>query len=144
MLTGLSDELVNHPELGTASNAKILEALNAPGSASTEVWTAISLDEQKVTLSKATLLTYLSAAQRKALRELMGSGTDAGEDLKMLYDADNVFWVNSPTFRGLMDSLAAGSVITTEIADAVKRLGERLQSRAEELWGRKLTMEDFE
>jgi hypothetical protein len=55
-----------------------------------------------------------------------------------------VFWVNDPTFRGLIDNLVSGGLIASDAGAAVKRLGERQISRAEELFGRKIGEGDFE
>jgi hypothetical protein len=144
MLNGLQTEIDAHPELTGASREIIMRVLNQDGSAQTETWEVKPLSDGKITISKAALLTYLTATERKALRQLMASGTDDGDDLKMLYEADDVFWVNDPTFRGLIESLTAGGMIGVDAANAVKRLGERQISRAEEVFGRKIGEGDFE
>lgn len=144
MLEGLQDEIAAHPEFTGASRQIIMDALNKDGSAQTETWERVPLEDQKITISKATLLTYLNADQRKGLRQIMASGTDAGDDLKMLYEADDVFWVNDLTFRGMIDSLGTAISLPAETVTAIKRLGERAISRAEELFGRKIVEGDFE
>lgn len=144
MLSGLQEEILLHPELAGASKEIVINTLNADGTANIETWETIPHTEQKITISKAALLTHVTQSERKNMRALMSSGTDAGEDLKMLYEADDVFWVNDPTFIGMIDSLAQAGIISVDAAYEIKRLGERSISRAEELFGRSITAEDFE
>lgn len=144
MLNGLQEEIALHKELTGAAKEIVINILNADGTANIETWKTIPHTEQKITISKAALLTYVTQAERKNMRALMASGTDAGEDLKMLYEADDVFWVNDPTFIGMINSLSLAGIISVDAASAIKRLGERGMSRAEELFGRKITVEDFE
>lgn len=144
MLTGLQAEIDARPELNGASKNIIMSALNTDGSAQTEAWEAIPLEDQKITISRLALLTYLSAEQRAGIRSMLADTSDAAQDFKMLYEADNVYWVNSPTFRGMIDTLGVALSLPTETVTAIKRLGERSISRAEELFGRKITEGDFE
>lgn len=144
MLNGLQEEIGLHPELTCASKEIVINTLNADGTANIETYVTIPHIERKITISKAALLTHITQAERKNMRALIASCTDAGEDLKMLYEADDVFWVNDPTFIGMIDSLSQGGIISVDAASEIKRLGERSISRAEELFGRKITMEDFE
>ena len=138
----LQSEIVGTPELTGASKEIIMSHLNRDGSALTETWTRIPLEDQKIKLSRLALLTYLTAEQRAGLREMMAS--EAGADLAMLYNADNEYWINDLTFRGMLDALGSALGIDAGVIDAIKRLGERQISRAEELFGRKLVIGDFE
>jgi hypothetical protein len=144
MLTGLQQEIDNCPELTGASKEIIINTLNADGSAQTEMWIVIPIAEQKIKLSKLAVLTYLSPAQRAGIRAMLADTSDAAQDFKMLYEADNEFWINDLTFRSMLDTLGAVLSIDASVITEIKRLGERKISRAEELFGRKITTEDFE
>lgn len=145
MLEGLQDEIDSRPNDFTGSGNKfIMEKLNADGSAQTETWQTVPESEEIRHISRGLLLTYLTAAQRKGLRDLMASGTDDGEDVKMLYEADNIYRANNAAFIGLIDALAVALSIDDAVVAEIKKHGQRSISRAEELFGRKITMEDFE
>jgi len=150
MLEGLQNEINNHPDLVTASKEIVMQKLNADGSAMVETNDVIPVSENPIRLSKAFLLTtYLDKSQRTALRNMLTSAEqpEAGEDLQdfaTIYHSDDVFFVNHPTFRSMIDDLATPLLLSTDIVTAIKRLGERKISRAEELFGRKITAEDFE
>lgn len=144
MLTGLNEEITRRVDLATASKEQIMKLLNEDGSALTETWAVIPLTEQKIKLSKLALLTYLTPAQRAGIRAMLAGTSDAEQDFKMLYEADIEFWVNDLTFRYMLDTLGAALSIDAGVITAIKRLGERKISRAEELFERKITVEDFE
>lgn len=121
-----------------------MQTLNADGSAETETWETVPEAEETRHISRGLLLTYLTAAQRKGLRDLMASGTDDGEDVKMLYEADKIYRANNAAFIGLIDSLAVALSIDSAVVSEIKKHGQRSISRAEEAFGRKITLEDFE
>jgi len=144
MLERLQTEIDAHPEFIGAERRIIMAELNKDGSAQTEAWQTIPESEEIKYISRGLLLTYLTPAQRKGLRDLMAGGTDDGEDVKMLYEADKIYRANNAAFIGLIDTLAVALSIDAGVAQAIKRHGERQISRAEELWQRKLVEGDFE
>jgi hypothetical protein len=144
MLTGLQEEITSRVDLATASKERILQLLNEDGSALTETWQLIPIAEQTIKLSKLALLTRLTKAQRAGIRAMLEGTSEDEKDFQMLYNSDDEFWVNDLTFRETLDTLAVILSIDAGVVTAIKRLGERKISRAEELFNRKITMEDFE
>lgn len=145
MLDGLQAEIDARPKLAGASKTIIMAELNAEGSADSEAWEAIPIDEQKITISRLALLTMLDGTQRAGIRTILANPDDAyQEDFKMLYEADDVYWVNSDAFRSMIDYLGQVLSLSAGKVTEIKRLGERSISRSEELFGRKITAEDFE
>ena len=144
MLTGLQEEITSRVDLATASKERIMQLLNADGSALTETWAVIPIADQKIKLSKLALLTYLTPTQRAGIRAMLAGTSDAEQDFKMLYEADVEFWVNDLTFRYMLDTLGAALSIDAGVVTAIKRLGERKISKAEELFNRLITVVDFE
>ena len=59
------------------------------------------------------------------------------------YTSHDQFKTSDPVFRSMVTLLNSINKITTDEKTALLRLGERKQSRAEELFGRKITIEDF-
>ena len=144
MLTGLQNEIENRQDLLTASRDEIIRALNADGTALVKTCELIPLTEQKIKLSKLSLLTYLTPEQRYGLRAMLNNPSDAAQDFKMLYEADNEFWVNDNTFQAMMDMLGAALSISPDVVAEIKQKGGRIISRAEELFSKKISAIDFE
>lgn len=143
MLAGLQNEIDLHPDLTGAAPRIVMQKLNADGSAQLETWEKVPLEDRKIKLSKLTLLTYLTPEQRTGIRAMLEGTSDAEKDFAMLYNSDNEFWVNDSTFRAMVDMLGTTLPLPAETVTTIKRLGERSISRAEELFGRKLTEGDF-
>jgi|GEM_PF-4242811 len=144
MLEGLQTEIDLHPELTGASPRIIIEALNKPGSASVESW-VISIEP--VMISKSDLfIIYLSQPSRIALREFMSGTTQLGQDIKMIMDEVEGKGINLSLepVRDLLKSLNLVGVGTDDEYNRLMRKGEVLKSRSEELFDRKITLEDFE
>lgn len=144
MLQGLQEEIDKHPELTGASKEIIISTLNTDGTAEVEAWDIIPLDSQKISISKLKLLTYLTAEQRQGLRTMLAGISEVEQDLAMLYNSDDTFWINDPFFRGMLRNIATALSMDEGIVTEIKRLGERKISRAEELFGRKIQEGDFE
>ena len=150
MLTGLQDEITSRTDLATASKERIMQLLNEDGSALSDTWAPIDVFVNPIRISKNTVkATYLTMEQRKNLRDMLASAdtidaSDALKDFADLYKGDDVFFVNHPTFRSMLDTLGVALSIDPAVITEIKRLGERKISRAEELFTRKITMEDFE
>ena len=144
MLEGLQTEIDAHQEFIGAEKRIIVDALNKDGSALAEAWAVIPITEQKIKLSKLAVLTYLTPTQRAGIRAMLADNSDAAQDFKMLYEADNEFWINDATFRYMLDTLGVALSIDPTVITEIKRLGERKISRAEELFGRLITEGDFE
>lgn len=140
MLNGLKTEINSRPELAGASHEIIMAALNTPGTAENEVWitspTPIlkSINEiytyyiSDSTLAK--LIIYLQQPENAVMALRLEKATHL--DLA------------TPLVINMFGILLANGVCTQAEHDALIRLGQIKKSRAEELFGRKLTLEDFE
>lgn len=136
--TALLDEITGR--YSTASPEVIVSALNADGGALVETFVTIPVETQHVNIHKAVLLSAMTAQERAALRAVLA----ADEDFRMLYEAADEFTINHPTTIAMIDSLVSSIGLRQDAATAILRLGQRKLSRAEELIGRKITIEDVE
>ena len=132
------------PEWQGIGAANTLSYLNKPGSALTPGWSVISTLEQKVNVHKAVLLAAMTATERGNLRALLSADTESAKDFAMLYNAADEFTINHATTRAMLDGLVTAIGLRSDTVAYVKRMGERETSRAEELIGRNLTIEDME
>jgi len=139
MLEGLQNEIDAHPEFVGASNRIIKDALNKDGTAQTETW-VVSDEPRK--LNRTAMLGYVSVASLEAIADF--KETDQGKAFKLLFESGSTYDFAHPTTRQMTQNLADAGVITQTEADSLLRVGERSISRAEELWSRKLELEDFE
>lgn len=144
MLDGLQAEIDSRPDLANGSKDYVISALNEDGSALTETYVTIPLEEQKIKISRLKLLTYLTGTQRAGLRAMLEGTSHEEKDMAMLFYADDEYWINDPFFLVMLDTLASALSIDPTIVAEIKRLGERKISRAEELFSRKITEGDFE
>ena len=113
--------------------------LTKEGTAEKETWITIPMVEQKINIHKAVLLAAMTPQERAGLRAALA----ADEDFRMLYEAADEFTINHPTTIAKIDSLIAGIGLKSEVATGIKRIGQRLQSRSEELIGRNITVEEI-
>lgn len=139
MLEGLQDEINNWPALIGASQKIIMATLNAPGSAQVEEWitspSAVlkSLNEiytyyiSDETLGR--LINYLQQPENAvmALRLEKATHLDLATDLVIT----------------MLGQLLSDEICTQAEYGALIRIGQVKRSRSEELFGRKLTLEDF-
>jgi len=141
MLTGLQEEIDKYQELIGASKKVIMNKLNnEPGQV--ETWV---VRDDNVKVPKGDMLELTSAASQVKLFDWMKAESDAAKGFSLFYYAHDQFKVSDPVFRGTIQLLCDPLAIMTEPErDAILRLGERLQTRSEELFGRKITEEDFE
>jgi len=141
MLTGLQEEIDKYPELIGASKKVIMNKLNTePGQV--ETWIA---QEGALKVPKGDIIALTSPASQAKLFDWMRAESDEAKGFSLLYYAHSQFKVSDPVFRGTIQLLCDPLGIMTEAErDAILRLGERLQTRSEELFGRKITEEDFE
>ena len=121
-----------------AGNDVIERELNKDGSAMAETWATVPVDEQHINVHKAVLLASMTSTERAGLRAALA----ADEDFRMLYDAAEEFTINHPTTITMINGLVAGIGLRQEAATEILRLGQRKISRAEELVGRKITLEE--
>ena len=141
MLSGLQDEINNHPELQTASKDIIINALNADGTAQTETWAVMS---ETVKIPKGDILALMSATSiSNIIRWMRAESDDNALAFHELYLSHDQFKVTDTVFRLFINLLESLAKITESERDAIMRLGERKISRAEELFNKKLTVEDF-
>ena len=140
MLEGLQVEIDKHPELTGASRTVIMNALNEPGSAIAESW-VVNPEPVMLTVNDV----YTKYASNESLAKLIDF-LDQPENkaLKLRFDKATHFNLSNTTVRAMMKGLHFAGVITDDEYNAIKRRGEVRLSRAEELFGRKITLGDFE
>ena len=141
MLDGLQTEINTYPTLVGASNKIKMQTINeAP--AVTPAWIVMT-EELKV--PKGDMLALLSSASQVKLYDwITAASTAEAKGFNLFYTAHERFKVTDSVFRGtitlLHDPLA---LITESEKNAILRLGERLKTRAEELFGRPIVEGDF-
>lgn len=130
-----------------AGNDVIERELNTDGSALVEAWVTIPVNEQRIKIHNAVLLSTFYAADKFSLRKLRAflasSQTDEdAADVKMLYESTDTFDVNDPVFESMLTMLVGLLSLPVDVVTNILRLGQRKLSRAEELIGRKITLEE--
>ena len=142
MLEGLQEEIDKHPEFIGASNRIIMNSLNEDDTAETESW---DVNTVEVKVPKGDIMAMLSMNSLGNVLTWMRAESDTTALIfHEFYLAHERFKVTDTMFRSLVSNLETNGLITSDEKDNVLKLGERKISRAEELFGRKLTMEDFE
>ena len=141
MDTNLSNEISTRPELAGASQQIIINKLNSENG-SVETWV---VDDKERLVPKGDMLAKLSLASQVKLYDWMkGEAVDEAKAFTLFYNAHEHFKAQDPLFRGTIQQLCSVfNLITTDEMNAVLKMGERLQTRAEELVGHKLTESDF-
>ena len=138
MLSELQNEINLHPELTGACKEIVVNALNEPGSALVESW---KINPEPVMISKNELYTHqISDATFRRLIDYLETDKYMAERIRAATD----FNMSSPAVRAMMGALYTGGIATEAEYNSLLRLGEIKLSRAEELFGRKITTEDFE
>lgn len=132
-------EIQNDPAglgfIGAGANP-ITQRLNAPGSAQVQGW-IVSTDDRPV--AKEQFLQLLSLAEAAGLQTLMDGGSPTGQALKFkLGQSDSIDMSKAPN-RDFMTALFNASIVSAATKDAMHRLGEVEQSRAQELWNEAVT-----
>lgn len=140
MLYGLQAEIDRYPGLVGASKKLICDTINtAP--ALIEAW-VVRDDDHKC--PKGDMLAYLSQASQVKLSDWMDAKSTEAKGFNLFYNAHVQFKTTDPVFRGTIQLLHDPLALISEgERDAILRMGERLKTRAEELFGRLITMEDF-
>lgn len=140
MLEGLQEEIYLHPELSGASNKIIMNFLNEPGTAIIEEWITApyivlkSLNEiytyyiSDDTIGK--LVTYLQQSENAVMAARMEKASHLD--------------LSSSLVINILNQLLSDGICTQTEYDNIIQLGQIKKSRAEELFGRKITIEDFE
>lgn len=143
MLNGLQNEITLHSELNGASKEIIIDFLNKDGTAIVESWT--NRNDETLKVPKGDMLALLSLESQVKLYDWLKAESDAAKGFSLFFYSHDQFKTCDPVFRGTISLLNNPLFIITEAErDAILRLGERKISRAEELFGHKLTMEDFD
>ena len=137
MLEGLQEEISAHTEFVGASKQIIINALNEDGTA--QVPASVTSDTP-ARLKKITFLSMLSSESTEKLITFM----DSQPVFRLLFESGGAFDAAHPKFIEMIDLLADNSIISESEKTDVLRVGQRDLSRAEELFGRKITEEDFE
>jgi hypothetical protein len=149
MLEGLQDEIKNWPQLLGASPKLVMDVLNKPGSfigvyTDDAEWT---VKNEPAMISKSELMTrYLSLSSGQAFSSFLDKIDPFNRYVNRLFSQveGNGIDMSLGTVRDLFTYIyQTGSICTESEYHALMKLGERQLSRAEELFGRKLTEEDF-
>ncbi len=140
MLAGLQEEIAKYPTLLGASNKIVKDYLNSTAS-NPEILISSS---EKINISKADLLAELSDVSKVAVFNFKEADTDASKAFKLLFEATNTFTVTHVETISKITALSTAGLITDTERDTILELGKRLQTIAETVFGRALTMEDFE
>jgi len=140
MLNGLAEEISAHPELMGASRDIIISTLNTmPGSGGIYVVMADTLK-----IPKGDILALLCAESiANVIKWMRAEGDNNALAFHELYIAHDQFTVTNAVFRSFIELLAALSKVSETEKEAILRLGERLQTRSEELFNRLITEKDF-
>jgi len=139
MLVGLQEEIDKHPELVGASKEIIIKTLNKEGSAEVKTW-VINPSPVMRTINDV-YTKYISDASLTRLIDFLDQSENKA--LKLRFDKATHFNLSNDVVRTLMTRLHAAGIITDDEYNVLKRAGEVRLSRAEELFGRKITIEDF-
>ena len=140
MLEGLQTEIDTHPELTGASKQIKMDFLNAPGSANVEAWITAP---DPVLVSLNVIYTYYISDE--SLGKLIAYLQDSANAVMALrLDKAAHIDMTATVVINILGTLFDADVCTQSEHDALIRLGQVKKSRAEELFGRKLTLEDFE
>jgi len=124
--------------VGTSPHT-ITDSLNAADSGIEKSRVTIPYSDQKINIHKAVLLAAMTKDERAALRVALA----ADDDFRMLYEAADEFTINHPTTIAMIDGLVAGIGLNAATAAGIKQLGQRTKTRAEELIGRAITVQDI-
>lgn len=139
MLEGLQQEIEAHPELYGASPRIVIQELNTPGSAHVEAWITAPTP---VEYSMNTIYTYyISNGSLQRLVTFLAQPENAA--LALRFEKATDFDLSSPAVLLMLSGLRDAGVCTEDEYVVLVRLGQVRKSRAEELFGRKLTLEDF-
>jgi hypothetical protein len=116
----------------------ITQRLNAPGSAQVQAWVVASTDRP---VEKEKFLQLLTLAEAAAIQSLMDGATPTGQALKFKLTQSASIDMSKATNRGFMSELLSGNIVSQDTHDAMLRLGEVEQSRAQELWNEAVTID---
>jgi hypothetical protein len=117
----------------------IHEKINRDGSASVETWIVSPVPRS---WDKGALLNLLSTTEAAALQDFLDGATQEGKALRFKLSQANQVDMAHPINRETVAALAP-AVISTATRDAMLRLGEVRQSRALELWGEAVSLEQI-
>lgn len=142
-LVELNAEITLNP-LGFAifntESFKIAEILNRAGTASSEIYIP---SDQKVNITNSDFLLRLSSSSFTKVYDSVQASTNAlTKGLYMLFNYCDGLDIAYPKARSVMDNLVAQGIIASSEAAEIKRLGEVLMSRSEELFNQKITVDD--
>lgn len=123
------------------AGASIIHALiNAEGSASVEAWVTSLTPMPR---NKGDFLNLMSAAEAAAMQDLIDGDTPEGKALRFKLSQCDSIDMSQTVNRDMVAALATAGVLSTATRDAMLRLGEVRQSRALELWGEAVSLEQI-
>lgn len=115
----------------------ITQGLNAPGGASVEQWVVGNVGA----VDKEVFLQQLSLTEAAALQTLIDSGTETGQALKFKLGQSDSIDMSKKGNRNFVAALEKGGALSSDTAANLLRLGEVSASRAQELWGKSVAVE---
>jgi hypothetical protein len=139
MLDGLQTEIDKYPVLTNAGAKAVMAKLNEPGSALVESWVT-NPNEALYTVNEVYTYHISDESLGKLIALLVMPEYVV---LALRLDKATRFDLSSSFVLGMLSNLLAGEIITQAEHDNLVRLGQVKKSRAEELFERKLTVEDF-
>jgi len=128
------------PWIGNTADEEIVKTFNLPGSASSQVW--IMSAEAKF-ISKGQLFTVLGNTEIAALDTFINTSTSVlAKVLRLTLFNVGEYDMADLRIRQAVDGLVLYNIISSTSADKIKKLGESLMSKSEEVVGRKITLTD--
>lgn len=115
----------------------ITQKLNAPGGALVEQWILGNVGA----VDKEVFLQQLSLTEAAALQTLIDSGTGTGQALKFKLGQSDSIDMSKNGNRNFVAALEEDGALSSDTAANLLRLGEVSASRAQELWGKSVAVE---
>jgi hypothetical protein len=116
----------------------IAQRLNLPGGALVSSWVVADGDRP---VDKELFLQALTIDDAANIQTLMDSGSRDGQALKFKLGRSDTIDMSKKTNRDFVANLELAGAIAADTKGALLRLGEIEASRAQELWGEPVTIE---
>lgn len=140
--TLLQAELANNPALQGRAASLVQRDLTAAGSSVVETWVVADSERR---ILKSLLLSYISIANLAAFSDWLETNiSDTAKAFRMFWHANDEFDMTNDRARLLVGFLASQELISADEQVEILRMGEVLQSRSQELFGRQLSLEEVE
>lgn len=140
--TLLQAELANNPALQGRAASLVQRNLTAAGSSVVETWVVADSERR---ILKSLLLSYISIANLAAFSDWLETNiSDTAKAFRLFWYANDEFDMTNDRARLLVGFLASQELISVDEQVEILRMGEVLQSRSQELFGRQLSLEEVE